>query len=745
MKSSWWRVAWLPLLLGISLAAQQNGSFTGVVVSGDGLPVAQARVQAGEGAGVATADNGRFSLSSLHLPATITVTAPGFAPGKVTVTRLPVRVVLHPAALAETVTVAATARNAQVTSVPIKTSIMGRERVQTSAATNFDSVVRDFADVSTFRRSTSMTANPTTEGVSLLGIGSSGASRALVLLDGLPVNDSFGGWVNWLRVPDQAVSEVSVVSGGASSLYGNDALSGVIDVTTQAATHPMLSLRAGGGSLGTGVLDSIGSLGGDHLSADLRLRGIHTDGYVPIADPGKVDSRAGVTANDISPELHWTPSARAMFSLAGEYFGESRHNGTVLTQNSTALRQLAARGVVDAYGVWQGNLFTQSEDYASSFTSVNDSRSFEKLVLEQRVPSLTTGGALNWSNTLLPSLRMVAGGSWMRVSAVDAEIAPLSKTSPNRNENGRQRLLGGFAELQWTPLPSLSVMGTVRGDQWRNYDAFELTNTGSTFYPNRSSSAVSPSLGLVWKPRGPVSFRASSYTSFRAPTLNELYRPFRVGNVLTEANPLLAAERYRGVQAGVDVTLPEHGLLRATWFDGRASNVVTNVTLSSAPSMITRQRQNVGRIRPRGESLQAQFQPLRSLTLWGDWTHLHSVVESAQTNTLIGRWVAHVPRNNFSLRALSTWRGWQASAIERFGGAQFDDDLNQFPLPSYWTTDLYLSHGITAGPGWLRGVAPYIAVENLWNRRYPVEVTPDNYLSSPRSFTAGLQIRLGEQ
>ena len=749
MKSRWWNAVWLPLVLGLfSLAvpAQQTttgGSFTGVVVSGDGLPVAHAQVQAAETSQAAvTGSDGRFSFPKLRLPATLTVTAPGFSAARRMVSSLPVRVVLQPAPLAEQVTVTATARNQQVTSVPIKTLIVGQQRVRTDPATNFDSVLEEVTDVGTFRRSTSLVANPTTQGVSMLGIGSSGASRALVLLDGLPLNDAFGGWVDWLRVPNEAISEVSVVSGGASSLYGNDALSGVIGITTETATRPMLSLRTGGGNLGTGVLDSVADLGGDHLSGALRLRSIHTDGYVPVATPGAVDNNAGVTANDIAPVLRWTPNARAMFSLEGEYYGENRTNGTVLTVNSTALRQLAARGVVNDAGVWSGSLFTQSEAFASSYSSVASDRSSEKLVLEQRVPSLASGAALDWS-TGLRHVRVVAGGSWMHISAVDSEIAPLNHASPNKSENGRQRLLGAFTEVEWLPLPSLSFMGTVRADQWRNYSAFEQTNSGATLYPNRSSSAWSPSLGMVWKPRGPVSFRASAYQSFRAPTLNELYRPFRVGNVVTNANPLLAAERYRGMQVGADVALPIHGLLRATWFDGEVSNVITNVTVSTTPSLITRQRQNIGRIKPRGESLDAQFQPLPFLTLWGDWTHLHSVVTSAADASLIGLQVAHVPANNFTLRALSTWRGWEVSGVERFGGAQFDDDLNLYPLPSYWTTDLFVSHRITTGPAWMRGIAPYFAVENVWNRRYAVEVTPTDYLNSPRSVTAGLRIQLG--
>jgi outer membrane receptor protein involved in Fe transport len=249
----------------------------------------------------------------------------------------------------------------------------------------------------------------------------------------------------------------------------------------------------------------------------------------------------------------------------------------------------------------------------------------------------------------------------------------------------------------------------------------------------------------VWTARPWLALRLSAYEAFRAPTLNELYRPFRVGNVLTEANPMLAAERYRGAQAGIEAT-PFSGLrLNATYFDGTVANLVTSVTLSATPSLITRQRQNLGRVRPRGEMLAAQWSPawraLPGLTLWSSYTHTHARVLDAAQPALLGLTPAHTPTNSFSARALTSPGAWTASLTERAGGRSFDDDQNQFLLPGFWTTDFYLSRRLPAPRG--LSLAPYLAVENLWNRRFAVELTPDALLSSPRSLTAGLRLAWG--
>jgi len=717
--------------LAVGLWAQGK-PLTGAVVGGNGLPVAGAKVASG-GARATSDANGRFTLpQAAH---EVTVTAAGYRTATVAAGASPLRVALRLAPLAESVTVTATARNQATAAVPLQTAVMGRARLEASAPANVDSILREFSDLGTFRVNSSLTANPTTQGVALLGTGSSGASRALVLLDGMPVNDFYGGWVNWLRVPDEDLSSVSVVSGGASPLYGNSALSGVIGLEARAPTTTHLDIRSGGGELGTALADGAGVVAKDTLALAVRGRAVHVGGYVPIAQPGLVDNRAGVTAQDWAPELRWLRSPTEMFTLSSEYFGEDRRNGTLLQVNSTRLRQIALRGVVQRHGVWDGSVFAQSEDFGANFSAVAAGRNSERLTLEQHVPSQTAGAGLDWT---LAAARwsVVAGGSYTHIAAVDNETLPPNLTVAARQENGRQRLAGGFVEASGSPRANWSWTGTLRRDHWSNYDAFQNTPSGLTPFPSRTSDAWSPSLGTVWMARPWLALRLSGYQSFRAPTLNELYRPFRVGNVLTDANPLLAAERYRGAQAGVELT-PQAGLhLRATYFDGYVTNLVTSVTLTTTPALITRQRQNLGRVRPRGETLAGQWTARSWLTLWSSYTHLNSTVLTAPQLSLVGLEVAHVPQNNFSARALASLRGWTFSTVERFGGRNFDDDQNALPLPAFWTTDLYLSRQ-------LDGLAPYVAVENLWNRRYAIQLTPDADLNSPRAVTAGVRLQWG--
>lgn len=728
----------------------------GQVVSSDGLGVPGAEIAAGQARARSDAQ-GRFRLPVRGFPAQLRVTAEGFAPESVTVDGPePVRVVVKPAPVSAQVTVAATGRRQKVTAVPVLAQTMGPRQIGTAPEPNLDALLRQFPALATFRRSDALNAHPTTQGISLLGLGTSGASRALVLRDGIPLNDFYGGWVDWLRVPEESIAELTVVEGGASPLYGSGALSGVITVTSHQPNLTRSSIQTAGGNLGTGLVESYSSADLGALSLGLAQQSLTTTGYIPVppAEAGSVDTPAGVIANEFAPELRYIPNPRLLLALSGEYYGEHRNNGTRQEQNGTALRQIALRMDLEAGGFWQGNLFGQSEDFASSFSSVAADRDSETVVLQQRVPSETNGAALEWSadhSTPWGEVHAILGASYLHIAATDEEQAPLNRFTPNTNHAGRQRLTGAFAEGQWRPTPSLQLTATLRDDHWRNYDAF----TGSynaeagalpalfTIYPERRSSAVSPSLGVVWHPRGPISLRASAYQSFRAPTLNELYRPFRVGDIETLANPALTAERYRGYQAGADARLGARGLLRATYFDGEVANVITAVTLARTPKLITEQRQNLGRLRSRGEELDARLNAMGHLWFWLAYAHLHALVQSAPSPALVGRRIAEVPDNSASIRAVSGWRGWTFSGEERFGGAEFEDDLNLVPLPAFWTTGIYASRQLGYRTRWLKSVSPYVAVQNLFNRRYAVTIDPVPNLASPRLWTIGLKLILG--
>src|SRR5262249_61312570 len=113
--------------------------------------------------------------------------------------------------------------------------------LRTTAGKQPDGDLRQVQGFQLSRRSHSRGANPTTQGATFRGLAGSGASRALVLEDGVPLNDPFGGWVYWGRVPDVAVDRLEVVRGGASGLYGSAAMAGVVQVVRAGTGGPRMA------------------------------------------------------------------------------------------------------------------------------------------------------------------------------------------------------------------------------------------------------------------------------------------------------------------------------------------------------------------------------------------------------------------------------------------------------------------------------------------------------------------------
>ena len=129
---------------------------------------------------------------------------------------------------------------------------LGREDIKQSPALVADDVLRQIPTFSLFRRTSSLASHPTAQGVSLRGIGPSGVSRTLVLVDGVPINDPFGGWVYWSRMPLESAERIEVVDGSTSSLYGNYAMGGVINfITEPAGAEDTFEMKAQYGSRNT--------------------------------------------------------------------------------------------------------------------------------------------------------------------------------------------------------------------------------------------------------------------------------------------------------------------------------------------------------------------------------------------------------------------------------------------------------------------------------------------------------------
>jgi outer membrane receptor protein involved in Fe transport len=722
---------------------------TGAIAAPDGSPMAGARVTltgTGGRSVMTTGADGRYELE-VPAPGTarLVVQAPGYPPVTLDVDVTGARHDLAPVVLARptfsdeiVVTAAGAATRLGETAASILT--LSREELWAAGSTTVDGALRQAPGFALFRRSGSRTANPTAQGVSLRGVGASGASRAVVLDDGIPLNDAFGGWIHWARVPRAALGRVEVLRGGGSDLYGSGALGGVVQLFRPGA-DPGLSFEASYGSQSTPDASAAARLRRGDWSIASSAEAFRTDGYVAVApeERGPVDTAVSSNhgAFDVSVERTSRSGARAF--VRGAYFEESRANGTPFQRNDTRLRQLSG-GLEARAGqndLWLRGWAT-SEDFGQTFSAVSADRRSERPLRFQSVPSSSVGLAARWSRAVAENRLLVAGAELSGVKGETDErvLGPAGESL--EAAGGRQ----GRAAVHAGSLVGIGsrfrVAGGARLDWWRNRQGSLTAGGVTTPLPDRRETALSPRLSLLVQASPRVSIAASAYRGFRAPTLNELYRSFRVGNVSTAANADLRAERMTGFEAGASWSHADRARLRANLFWMDLDRTVANVTLSVQPALITRQRQNLGRARSRGIEVDAVARLGRAWAVsFGYLLSDATVREFSADTSLEGLRLPQIPRHSAALQLRYDGEVGSGGLQARWTGAQFDDDLNRLPLRGFVSIDAEARRPLG------RGLEAFVGGENLTGVRYDVGRTPVRTIGPPRSVRAGLRLRLG--
>jgi outer membrane receptor protein involved in Fe transport len=628
-------------------------------------------------------------------------------------------VTILPAALGQVaeldpVTVSATRAPQPASQVPFTVEVVPQDAFGEGPSMTVDGALQDLADFSLFRRNDSMSANPTSQGVSLRGLGPSGASRSLVLLDGIPLNDPFGGWVPWSLVPADSLERAEIVPGGGASAWGNAALAGVIQLFSRQPPAGSGLATAEAGGLLTRSAYAAQAVGAGPGTLELSGQEFATDGAVLVAagERGPVDIDAA-SRHELAQARWRGQLGPVAATLTLRSYDEWRDNGTPYQQNR--LRTLLASAALSgeaAGGTWDVTAYAQDQGASQTFSSVNAARTSETPASDQfAVPATALGlaGSSTWTDAA--GNRTTVGADIRDVRGETREDYSYSAGSytQQRMAGGRQTFAGAFAERTQALGPGLRATVGLRLDRWENSDGHlrtsEITSgapTADDTYPTRTGTEFGPSAGVTWQALPELEFHLAGQRAFRVPTLNELYRPFRQGTTVTLSNPALAAEHADSAEIG------------ATWkrdrlrvalegFAARLENPVSNVTLVNGPGTFPgygflpaggagQERLNLGRVDTRGAQLDADWLQSGAFTASASVVAESAVVASAPVApALVGNRVPEVPRWNAS--AGVTWhpqgRVYLTARVRR-SGQEFDDDQNLLALAPATVVDASL-------------------------------------------------------
>ncbi len=596
-----------------------------------------------------------------------------------------------------------------------------------------DEALAQVPGLSLFRRTSSLGANPTTQGVSLRGIAGSAASRALVTLDGVPQNDPFGGWVIWTALPTEDIAGATVVRGAGAGPYGAGALTGVVALDEADPAPGQWAVSGEGGSLGEarGAATAAFAAGsGTLFLAGSAERG---DGWIPVgAGRGAADTRLTLRDEEASARFEadlGPATAAARVSAYQETRGAGLAGaGSLARGGSLSLTAARRPPAADVWG-WRAQAWTRLSDLANVSVAVAPDRSSTSLADDQYQTPAVGYGANLAARRVTANDTVELGLDGRGAAGEDRErFLPVGGILTFDRRAGGQEAIGGAYGEDTHRIGPVLLVAAARVDGWEVFDSHRLERdiaTGATSLdlhpPARGGVLPSMRLGARLDLTSKAWLRAAAYSGFRVPTLNELYRPFRVGANVTEANADLVPERLYGAEIGGG---GEAGGIRwsATAFYNRLEDAVTNVTVGFGPLFdpvagfipaggVLFQRRNVGAVDAWGVEADASAALGEALTVRAaiDWTHAR-VDGGLAAPQLTGLAPAETPR--FSATGSLAWRAapkLKLTADLRYESARFDDDLNLRPLGAAATIDARAEWRVSAA------TTLFVAAENLFD------------------------------
>jgi vitamin B12 transporter len=632
--------------------------------------------------------------------------------------------------------------------------VISQERISATASNRVEDVLKDVAGLQQFRRSDARSANATSQGATLRGLGGNASSRALLVLDGVPQSDPFGGWVTWPAFAANRIGQIKVTRGGGAGDYGSGALAGTIEFESitsgRARSSASLFYGSRGGAEANGLV--AGKLGGGFaFVSGSYARG---DGFVPIVagQRGPADRAAPYRQASLSARAVISVDAATELQASALAFTDRRTRGSILSDNGGDGADASIRLIHKGDWAWSALAYVQMRKFTSRFVAIDAARAVVTQTTDQyNVPSTGLGARFEVRPPLGKAVELRLGADWRRTTGETRELFTYVAGLPTRGRlaGGQSETLGSFAELSGA-LDRLTLTGSIRADHWRISDGHLTERTLATGALIRNDRPADRSgwegtgrAGLAYD-AGPFTVRGAAYLGWRLPTLNELYRPFRVGADATAANPALSPERMKGFEIGIDLRPTDQLTLRTTLFSNRLTKAIANVTLGAGPGTFPgvgfvaaggayRQRQNVDAIQSKGVELDAQWTA-------GDW---HMQASAALTDARVrsaglalplnGLRPAQVPK--YSASATLGWKG--ASATARYVAKQFEDDLNRRALKGALTFDATASLPLTKLLSFtLRG-------ENLTNRSVETAISASGIIerATPRTIWVGIRLR----
>ena len=688
--------------------------------------------------------------------------------------------------------VTATRSDTTLAEMPMYATVITGEQIRASPAQTLDQLLRQVPGVN-LPGAPYFETDPTGNQIRMRGTTN---SKVLVMVDGIPVLDPFYTTVQWFKVPLTSIERVEIIRGGNSSLWGNLAVAGVVNIVTARprdgrgeVTGTYGSMNTATGSIAKDVV--VAEALGVNLSADV----FNTDGYQTTPEqylsafPGK--GRTSATIVNARVAAYFTPSADFSAFIRGGYHRQNQDIGGYVYGTNLQESPDIAGGFAKDFGERgriSANLWTQyvgfdksngAGCYLQTESNCNTTATTAPLVQYANShdwnPYREVGGSAVYTTSLPQwfATTMQLGADYRKLYGQDyattynrPTTTDIASATINRTNfgQGEQQFYGAFAQFRFVPLDPLQVTFSARYDYWTNTEGVATMTRYTNGVPgvplggaiaDSHKGQFDPTLALRYDVTDEIDFRGAAYKSFRAPGLNNLYRSFSSTTSITIANPLLFPETLTGGEIGADYRARGREV-NATAFiynidDLIASSRITSAatappqviaicgpTLSNCPANVNFNT-NAQNGRSYGLELAGRMDLTATLALNAAYVYTRSYYTASSVGDPLGNQLGAVPKNLFT--AGLTWQTtpeWRSFVGVRYTGGMYLDVAHTIPQGAFAVVDLSTSYRLASG------VEIYGSIVNLFNEKYSDSATTaasSTTLGMPFALTAGLRWR----
>ncbi|OIP01451.1 MAG: hypothetical protein AUJ97_07035 [Bacteroidetes bacterium CG2_30_32_10] len=632
-----------------------------------------------------------------------------------------------------------------VKDVPQRVQLITAKQIETIPANTVDDLLA-YSPMVNISRPFGVLSSKST--VTMRGLSGKEQSRTLVLVDGIPVNKSDGGTVNWNLYDVDNVERIEVIKGPGSSLYGGNAMGGVINIISKKPIEKF----AGSASIEGGTYNTFGG----HLNMNgkqtltnknsfyWRLSGqyLQSDGYITQDSinrtPYTVKSTSQIYGTVLKTGYDF---GKNNIELNASYFVDNMGTGEKVYQEDGNFTEHDTYQLMAKYKGERNKTKWNISGYylLENYIKVNEYLKDNLYTLYDVASARTDLGFLSTVTRNFGKYNTITSGIDIKYGSVDA--SDIYYTSTDQVDNaGKMNTYALFVQDEINLTTKFKIVGGLRYDYAKFYDGlFNIENPSSAMsnmsiynqpqMENKTWSALSPKIATQYKISNDFRTYVSYSKGFRPSVLDDLCRSGRVKGGFKVANPALEPEYIDNYELGSDITLFKKLFVALTGYYSLGKDFMYYVSTGEKIDLGGEKdvfvRENISKVEIYGVEAEANYEITPKLTIFGNYAYTHSQIKDhivknpSIDSNLTKKYLTDVP-TNMAVAGFS-WKNRivNMSVFCRYTGEMWINDLNSYDdkyfmaykYPSYYTVDAKLSKEIGK-------LMLGISIQNITDQKY---------------------------